>query len=502
MFDFLGFRESEMQTNQYRARMAPIVIRMKQRLSSGLLAALVSIPCIFTTDAAPSPNLKTDPTPLSQSERAAGSFAPVIRQVSPSVVNIYTNKIARSAPGGEPYENPVMPFFGFPQGQIPRQRLEQSLGSGVIVSRDGYILTNHHVIEGADQIRVSLHDNETTYDARLVGTDPQTDIAVIKIEMKEAPAITLADSDLVEVGDIALAIGNPFGIGQTVTMGIVSAKGRRGMGIVDYEDFIQTDASINPGNSGGALVDAKGRLIGINQSILSRSGGNQGVGFSVPINLAKHVMASIVANGRVERGHLGVTIQPVTAELAEAFGLKGKNGALIAEVAPGSPAEEAGILAGDVILEIDGRKVEGSADLRLMVSKMTPGSQVSAIVLRDGAEKKLEVRVGSLTKAQNSAPVLNGAASALAGLQVQDLERSLRQRLGIPPRLSGALVSGIEPNSPAALTGLQPGDVIFEINRQPVGTAQEFLQAAKLAEGRRLLLRVWSRGAVRYLVLE
>ena len=274
------------------------------------------------------------------------------------------------------------------------------------------------------------------------------------------------------------------------------------MGIVDYEDFIQTDASINPGNSGGALVDAKGRLIGINQSILSRSGGNQGVGFSVPINLAKHVMASIVANGRVERGHLGVTIQPVTAELAEAFGLKEKNGALIAEVAPGAPAEEAGLQAGDVILEIDGKKVEGSADLRLMVSKMTPGSQVTAIVLRDSNEKKFEIRIGSLSKAQNSAPALNSAASALAGLQVQDLDRNLRQRLGIPPRLSGALVAGIEPNSPAARTGLEPGDVIFEINRQPVKSAQEFLEAAKAGEGRRLLLRVWNRGAIRYLVFE
>ena len=213
-------------------------------------------------------------------------------------------------------------------------------------------------------------------------------------------------------------------------------------------------------------------------------------------------LGEAVANGRVERGHLGVTIQPVTAELAEAFGLKGKNGALIAEVAPGAPAEEAGLQAGDVILEIDGKKVEGSADLRLMVSKMAPGSQVTAIVLRDGKEKKFEIRIGSLSKAQNSAPALNGAASALAGLQVQDLDRNLRQRLGIPPRLSGALIAGIEPNSPAARTGLEPGDVIFEINRQPVKSAQEFLEAAKAGEGRRLLLRVWNRGTIRYLVFE
>lgn len=476
---------------------------MKYRTIPGLLAALISTPWFFSADAAQSPDLRIDATPLSQSERAGASFAPVIRKVAPSVVNIHTNRITRAGADVDGYsQHPLAPFFGVPHGQIPRQRLEQSLGSGVIVSRDGYILTNHHVIDGAEQILVALHDNDTPHEARLVGTDPQTDIAVVKIEMNDAPAITLADSDLVEVGDVALAIGNPFGIGQTVTMGIVSAKGRRGMGIVDYEDFIQTDASINPGNSGGALVDAKGRLIGINQSILSRSGGNQGVGFSVPINLAKLVMASLVANGRVERGHLGVTVQPVTPELAEAFGLKGKNGALVAEVGPGSPAEDAGIQPGDVILEIDGRKVEDSADLRLMVSKIAPGSDAAATILRNGEPKKLRIRVGSLGTPKKSPPGPNGGAAPLAGLEVQDLDRSLRQRLGIPSRLPGALVAGIEPNSPAARTGLEPGDVIFEINRKPVGSAREFVETAGLGEGRRLLLRIWSRGAVRYLVLE
>ncbi|MFM8363624.1 MAG: S1C family serine protease, partial [Verrucomicrobiota bacterium] len=218
--------------------------------------------------------------------------------------------------------------------------------------------------------------------------------AVVKIEIENAPAITLTDSDQVEVGDIALAIGNPFGIGQTVTMGIVSAKGRRGMGIVDYEDFIQTDASINPGNSGGALVDAKGRLIGINQSILSRSGGNQGVGFSVPINLAKHVMASLVSNGRVERGQIGVIVQPVTPEIAEAIGLKENTGALVGEVAPGSPAARSGLQPGDVILEFDGKPVEGSAELRLMVSKAQPGSEIPAVIFRNGKKLDLTLAIG------------------------------------------------------------------------------------------------------------
>ena len=469
----------------------------------GFLAATALAVGAFPGQAASTPDWQIDSTPLSKDERGGATFAPVIRKVAPSVVNIYSTKVSRSAPAdGSFYQNPLAPFFGIPNDQIPQQRLQQSLGSGVIVSRDGFILTNHHVIEGAGKILVALHENETPHEARLVGTDPQTDIAVIKIEMKNAPAITLADSDLVEVGDVALAIGNPFGIGQTVTMGIVSAKGRRGMGIVDYEDFIQTDASINPGNSGGALVDAKGRLIGINQSILSRSGGNQGVGFSVPINLAKHVMGSLVANGRVERGHLGVAIQPVTEELAEAFGLKDKSGALVGEVTTGSPADEAGIKPGDVIVELDNKKVSDSAELRLMVSQMTPGSETTATVVRDRQQMKIKARVGSLTAAKNSPQPGALRDSPLAGLQLQDLDPRLRQRLGIPPNLPGPVIAGIEPDSPAARTGLRTGDVIFEINRRPVQSAREVFDLAQASSGSRLLLRIWSQGIVRYLVLE
>jgi serine protease Do len=469
----------------------------------GFLGASALSAGAFLGWAASTPDWQIDSTPLSKDERAGATFAPVIRQVAPSVVNIYSSKVSRSAPSdANLYQNPLAPFFGIPNDQIPQQRLQQSLGSGVIVSKDGFILTNHHVIEGAEKILVALHENETPHEARLVGTDPQTDIAVIKIEMKNAPAITLADSDLVEVGDVALAIGNPFGIGQTVTMGIVSAKGRRGMGIVDYEDFIQTDASINPGNSGGALVDAKGRLIGINQSILSRSGGNQGVGFSVPINLAKHVMGSLVANGRVERGHLGITIQPVTEELAEAFGLKDKSGALVGEVSTGSPADEAGIKPGDVIVELDDKKVSDSAELRLKVSKMPPGSATTATVMRDRQQMKIKVRVGSLTAAKNSPQSGALRLTPLAGLQLQDLDARLRQRLGIPSNLPGPVIAGIEPASPAARTGLRSGDVIFEINRRPVQSAHEVFDLAQASAGRRLLLRIWSQGIVRYLVLE
>ena len=463
-------------------------------------AALAAILLASTAHAQQSPDLALDPSPLPADERGAPTFAPVVRKVAPSVVNIYTNKTTRSG-GTILLQDPFNPFFGIPFEQVPQERREQSLGSGVIVSRDGYILTNHHVIAGADQILVALHGDKSTHEARLIGTDPQTDIAVIKIEKNDAPAITLADSDRIEVGDIALAIGNPFGIGQTVTMGIVSAKGRRGMGIVDYEDFIQTDASINPGNSGGALVDARGRLIGINQSILSRTGGNQGVGFSVPINLAKHVMASLIANGRVERGHLGIMVQPVTRELAAEFGLKETLGALVGGVGPGTPGERSGLKPGDIVLEFDGDKVEGSAELRLMVSKASPGSEIPARIWRDGKTIDLKLKIGSLdSPATAQSPGSTG--SPLDGAQLADLDPELRQSLRVPSGLDGAMVAQIEPGSPAARTGLQPGDVIFEWNRQPVPGARELLAAIRQSPNSRHLLRAWSRGNARYLVVE
>ncbi|MCX8109332.1 MAG: trypsin-like peptidase domain-containing protein, partial [Verrucomicrobiae bacterium] len=273
---------------------------------------LVGVFLCLVANAASPPKLKIDTTPIPQDARPPLSFSHVVKKVAPSVVNIYSTKTVRQSPALSPFfDDPIFRrFFGIPFESIPRERREQSLGSGVIVTEDGYILTNNHVVEGADEVKVALPDDKTVYEATIVGTDPQTDIAVLKIEGKKFSAITVTDSDKLEVGDIVLAIGNPFGVGQTVTMGIVSATGRGGMGIVDYEDFIQTDASINPGNSGGALVDAMGRLVGINQSIVSRTGGNLGIGFSVPINLARYVMERLVTEGKVTRGYLGVIIQP------------------------------------------------------------------------------------------------------------------------------------------------------------------------------------------------
>src|SRR6266446_609269 len=355
-----------------------------------LCLSLMLAQMLFTplANASAVPKLKTDDTSLPCEARPNFTFGPIIKKVSPSVVNIYTAKTVRENPRLSPLlDDPFFrQFFGAPDESVSRERREQALGSGVIISDDGYILTNNHVVDGADEVKVVLADGKKEFDAKVIGTDPQTDIALIKVEGKNLPAITVTDSDKLEVGDIVLAIGNPFGVGQTVTMGIVSAKGRGGMGIVDYEDFIQTDASINPGNSGGALVDAEGRLVGINTAILSRTGGNQGIGFAVPVNLARYVMERIVVDGKVTRGYLGVKIQPITSDIAKQSKLSQPVGALIAEVTPGSPGEQAGLKPGDVVTEFDGKSVTDSRHLQLMVAEKPPGSRVSMKIVREGKE--------------------------------------------------------------------------------------------------------------------
>jgi len=475
-----------------------------------ILAAVVAAACpgiISLIRAEAPPTLKLDPTPLAADARPSLTFAPVVKQISPSVVNIYTNKTTRADQGMAPFmDDPLLRrFFGMPFDNIPRERREQALGSGVIVSEDGYILTNNHVVAGADEIKVALNDNKTTYDAKLIGTDPQTDIAVIKVGAKNLPAITLTDSDQVQVGDVVLALGNPFGLGQTVTMGIVSAKGRGGMGIVDYEDFIQTDASINPGNSGGALVDAAGRLIGINQSILSRSGGNQGVGFAVPSNLARYVMERLVADGRVTRGYLGVMIQPVTDDLAKEFGLKDNAGALVGEVTRNSPAAGAGLREGDVITEFNGKKITSSQQLRLMVSQTAPGTSVPVKLLRDGKEQQLTVKLDELPADGLAKAGMNrgggGGDALLDGVTIDDLDLNTRRQFGLPNAVTGVVVIEVDPGCPAARAGLQAGDVIIEINRRPVANADEAVALSKELNRGRVLLRIWSRGVSRFLVV-
>jgi serine protease Do len=346
---------------------------------------------VSSARAATPPKTNIDDTPLPRDNPPTTSYAPIIKKVSPSVVNIYTSKTLRLDPALRQY---LREMYGL--DRVPSERRQQSLGSGIIVSQDGYILTNNHVVEGADEVKVALPDEKTVYDATVVGTDPQTDIAVVKVAAENLPSITFADSGKIEVGDVTLAIGDPFGVGQTVTMGIVSAKDRGGIGITNYEDFIQTDASINPGNSGGALVDAEGRLVGINTAILSRTGGNQGIGFAVPVNLARYVMERIVVDGKVTRGYLGVKIQPITSDIAKQSKLSQPVGALIAEVTPGSPGEQAGLKPGDIVTELDGKKVTDSRQLQLMVAEKLPGSRVTMKIVRDGKEQTLTVQLGEL----------------------------------------------------------------------------------------------------------
>ena len=373
-----------------------------------LLLAVAGVFLVSCSREAPSPKLTSAETPVqtaiqtpvARENRPAFTFAPVAKKVAPSVVNIYTARTVRASPQlARLFEDPIFrQYFGdaYGYGRVPRDRREQSLGSGVIASQDGYILTNNHVVQGADEIKVAFADGRTVLDAKIVGTDPPTDVAVVKVEGQKLPVVNLGNSDQLEVGDVVLAVGNPFGVGQTVTMGIVSAKDRSGVGIVDYEDFIQTDASINPGNSGGALVDIDGRLVGINTAILSRTGGNQGIGFAVPVNLARYVMERIVSEGKVRRGYLGVKVQALTPELAKQLNLSGQTGALVGEVTPNSPAEKAGLKPGDVVIEFDGKAVSDSRHLRLMVAEKAPGSKVSVKVLRDGKQQTFTVELGEL----------------------------------------------------------------------------------------------------------
>ncbi|HZR20933.1 MAG TPA: DegQ family serine endoprotease [Verrucomicrobiae bacterium] len=443
------------------------------------------------------------------------SFAPVVKKVAPGVVKVFTTtKLHNTAFNGAPdgsMDEMLRRFFGDQfqspgRGQrrefgMPRQ---QGIGSGVIATKDGYILTNNHVVDGADEVKVALQDGRE-FTAKVIGRDPKTDVAVIKIDGKDLPAIPMADSDKVEVGDVVLAVGNPFGIGQTVTTGIVSATGRGGALGLDYEDFIQTDAAINPGNSGGALIDAEGRLIGINTAILSRSGGNQGIGFAIPVNIARNVMSSLVKDGHVTRGYLGVMIQDVNPALEKEFNLKDNKGALVGDVTPKSPAEKAGLKSGDVIVEFNGKKVTDSRHLKLEVATTQPGESVPVKILRDGESKTLEVKVKELPGTEHLAKNDNehpDDTGTLNGVAVADLDNNARQQFDVPNTVKGAVVTEVDPNSPSAEAGLRPGDVIEEINRKPVKNAEEAVQMTEKTTDKKTLLRVWREGGSRYVVVD
>ena len=461
--------------------------------------------------------VKVDTTPLQRLEGNGISLAPIVKRVAPSVVKVTVRDKGReiSGPTGtSPFDDPIFRHFFGPMA--PEERgggnrrafrtpPREGLGSGVIVSPDGYILTNNHVIENADTVNVYLSDGRELT-AKVVGKDSKTDIAVIKIEGGDFPAVTFAPSDDVQVGDQVLAVGNPFGIGQTVTTGIVSATGRAaGIGL-DYEDFIQTDAAINPGNSGGALVDMQGRLIGINTAILSRSGGFQGIGFAIPSDLARTIMDALVTDGRVTSGFLGVSIQNMNPVLAEKFGLKNARGVLVNEVTPDGPADKAGLESGDVIVALNDKEISDGQRLRFSVAAIRPGTEVQVRVLRDGKEKSFKLTVGTLPGEETlaSGGSNRGDDGVLDGVGVSDLTASVRREFGVPERIEGALVTDVDPTSAAAEAGLVPGDVILEINRTRVRSAEEAVRLTERTEDPRTLLRIWSRttGSVRFLVVD
>jgi serine protease Do len=467
----------------------------------------------------PPARLNIDDTPPLRDARLGASFAPVARKAAASVVNIYSTTTVRERAMPNLFFNDPLwrRFFGdqseFGAPNQPRSHREQGLGSGVIVSADGYILTANHVVEGADTVKVALASGEKQFDARIIGTDPPTDIAVLKIEDgKSLPAIALADSDKLEVGDVVLAVGNPFAVGQTVTLGIISALGRGGLGITGYEDFIQTDAAINPGNSGGALVDAQGRLVGINTAIVSRNGGYQGVGFAVPVNLARFAMDSLIREGKVTRGHLGVSPQTLSPSLARSFGLpEDTTGVLVAEVSGNSPAEKAGLKDGDIIVEMNGRKLANRRSLQLLVAQTPPGTKVNLRVLHTRlghkpTEETLAATLGELP-AELLASASGSAATArttakprsqskydgLDGVVVEDLGARARRELGIPANIRGALVASVDQDSNAAEAGLRQYDVILEIDRHPVTNPDAAVELSEKAKGDQILLRVWSQ---------
>ncbi|WP_297055229.1 DegQ family serine endoprotease [Thermosulfurimonas sp.] len=432
---------------------------------------------------------------LEIAEAVSRAFAAVVKRAAPAVVFIQVEKtVIRKEPLPFPFGPFPFDFFGddflhrfFPQ--VPRKFKERGAGSGFIVSPDGIIFTNNHVVAGADKVIVQLADGRT-YRGKVLGRDPQSDVAVLKINGKNLPTIPLGDSDKIQVGEWVIAIGNPFGLSHTVTVGIVSAKGRSGLGITDYEDFIQTDAAINPGNSGGPLINLRGQVVGMNTAILTRSGGYMGIGFAIPINIVKAVAEQLIKKGKVVRGWLGVVVQDLTPALAEEFGLKSTEGALVAQVMKGSPAAKAGLKRGDVIVSYNGKPVRNSSELRTFVGLTHPGTRVPIGVIREGHRITLEVTIGEFPRAEEvaSAPAVEKFLDEM-GFRVRELTPDLARELGYRVR-KGVVISAVAPGSPAAMAGLRPGQLIEEVNRKPVKTLEEFYEALRpsLRSGRILML--------------
>ncbi len=422
------------------------------------------------------------------------SISDVAERCVRSVVNVRSTREVPRARMPFPFESP----FGGP----PPARRARSLGSGVILSADGVVLTNHHVVSKSGEIRVTLSD-EREFEAEIVGSDSKADLALLRIKAppKDLVPLEFGDSNKLRLGEVVLAIGNPFGVGQTVTMGIVSAKGRANMGIVDYEDFIQTDAAINPGNSGGALVSMRGKLVGINTAILSKTGGYQGIGFAIPSKMAQPIMRSLLKHGRVIRGWLGVVIQTLSKEMAPVLKVPVDHGVLVSQVQADSPAAKAGIRRGDVIVELDGKKMKSVTKLRNVVALKGAGVKVKLALYRTKVRREVSVTLGELP-GERGVAVLGGAApGTLGGMTVAPVDGETRRNVGLPRDVGGVVVRKIDHGSSAFVAGIRPGDVIIEINRQPVRSAGQFARAYREAKTK-LLLLLFRRGGAMYMMLD
>ncbi len=443
-------------------------------------------------------------------DRTAKAFAKVVQKARPAVVFIRVEKTVEKSTAQGPfnYMDPFdffndpffQRFFGprFHRPQPKRKFKERGQGSGFIVDKKGYILTNNHVVGGADLIEVRLFDGRE-FKAKIIGTDPQSDVAVIKIDADDdLPVLPLGDSDKLQVGEWVIAVGNPFGLSESVTVGVVSAKGRNRIGINDYEDFIQTDAAINPGNSGGPLINIRGEAIGMNTAIFSRSGGYMGIGFAIPINMAKAVMRQLIEKGKVVRGWLGVVIQEIDEDLAKSFGLEKPEGVLVTEVADDSPAKRGGLKQGDIILQLNGQKVKDVGDLRNRIALTPPGTKVKLLVLRDGKKKLLVVKIGEKPGETAVAGVRHSILKKL-GLSIQDLTPELAEQFGYKEG-QGVLVSEVEPGSPAERAGIRAGFLIEEVNRVRVHNVKECMEALRKSK-RRVLLRLTDGEFTRYVVI-
>jgi len=469
----------------------------ESRLSGGIAFVVMSL-CLLLG--------LTMPLPAQADRQVArelsNAFTSVAKEAMPAVVSIKVEKSVEVAGGPYGLNDPfglfnddlLRKFFGDrmpPQPQNPRKYQEQGQGSGFIISKDGYILTNNHVVGDVDKITVELQDGRKFENAKLIGTDPGSEVALIKIDGDNFPVLPMGDSDKIEIGDWVVAIGNPFGLSETVTVGVISAVGRSNVHIAAYEDFIQTDAAINPGNSGGPLIDLDGRVIGINTAILSQSGGYMGIGFAIPINMAKTIESQLKAHGKVTRGYLGLLAQDVTPDMANLLGLKSSEGVAISSIEKGSPADKAGLAQWDVLMEMDGKKIESYDALRNQVAMLNPGTDVKFLVMRDGKTRQVTVTLG-----ERPAEVAQGVRSQTGrpseqalGVTVQNVTKDLADQLGY--RIGeGVVVTGVEPGSPAANAGIQPGDLLESVNRQSISSVDDFEKMISRVKEDKVLLLV------------